>query len=459
MPEANVAISLKNISKHYRLYSDPKDRLKEALNPFRRTYHKKHEALCDIDLTINKGDVIGIVGRNGCGKSTLLKLITKVLQPNQGTIYVDGKITALLELGAGFNPEFSGIDNIKFYAGLLGLSAEEIDQKLDAIIEFAELGDYLNQPVKTYSSGMQARLGFSVAAHIDPDILILDEVLAVGDALFRRKCYAKMEEFFQSGKTIVYVSHDANSVNQLCNRAILLYEGRIKLDGEPSMVTKHYEKLLFTNDSSCDGVKGHQGSSKERTAASVDLAADTSDKVPADTVTEVSRKAKLQPYFIPGFIPTSHISYPTKGAKISNSRVTTLDGETVNVLVSGERYQYRYDVKFEESWDLISFGMQIKDVKGMTLTGASGYLSNSLIEIIDPRELVSVSWEFDCNLLRGEYYTNAGVSYEGGGQSQFLAREVDNLAFKVVTDPLCWSKGIVDLNQSCSLKQGDKELI
>jgi len=241
----DVAIKLNGVSKFYKLYDQPKDRLKEALHIFNKKYHKPFYALKNINLEIKKGDILGVVGRNGCGKSTLLKLITGVLQPDDGNISVKGKITALLELGAGFNPEFTGIDNIEFYAKILGISDLEFKEKLPQIVAFAELGDFLYQPVKTYSSGMKSRLGFSVAVHVDPEILILDEVLAVGDALFKRKCYAKMEEFFKAGKTIIYVSHDSNSVNQLCNRAVLIHEGNIIMDGAPNEVTKFYEKLLF----------------------------------------------------------------------------------------------------------------------------------------------------------------------------------------------------------------------
>ena len=184
----DIAIKLQGISKYYKLYNMPKDRLKEALHPFNKKYHKRFYVLNDLNIEIMKGDILGVVGRNGCGKSTLLKLITGVLQSNGGKVSVNGKITALLELGVGFNPEFTGIDNIKFYSKILGITEEDLQIKLPLIADFAELGEFLYQPVKTYSSGMKARLGFSVAVHVDPEILILDEVLAVGDALFRRKC-------------------------------------------------------------------------------------------------------------------------------------------------------------------------------------------------------------------------------------------------------------------------------
>lgn len=454
MPDSNVAIKLENISKHYRLYNDPKDRLKEALNPFRKSYHKKHEALRNVDLTIYKGDVIGIVGRNGCGKSTLLKIITKVLQPNEGSVTVNGQVTALLELGAGFNPEFTGLDNIRFYANVLGLSHDEIEQKLDTIIGFAELGDYLHQPVKTYSSGMQARLGFAVAAHVDPDILILDEVLAVGDALFRRKCYAKMEEFFKGGKTVVYVSHDANSVNQLCNRAVLIHEGSIALDGLPSDVTKHYEKLLFSKDVNRPNIKPQTGLIQSESSDETHSRVNSIRVSQADDVVST-----LKPYLIPGYVPKSTVSYPSNGAHILNSKITTLDGERVNVLVSAHKYYYSYDVKFDRPYDQISFGIKIKTANGFELSGSSTYLSGELLSITECDKTVHVKWGFECNLLQGEYYTNAGVSYHGGGSIDFLAREVDNLVFKVVTKRQYLPNGIVDLRQNISITQDNVDLL
>ena len=242
---SDIAISLKNVSKYYKLYKDPRDRLKEALSPFSKVFHKKFYATNNINLEIKKGEILGIVGKNGSGKSTLLKLITSVLTPDEGSIQVKGKISALLELGSGFNPEFTGLQNIFFYGAILGFSKKDMNEKLADIITFADIGEFIEQPLKTYSSGMKARLGFAVAVHIDPEILILDEVLSVGDVLFKRKSYAKMQGFFENGKTIIYVSHSTNEINRLCTRAIFLLNGEIIMDDEPKIVTKYYEKYLF----------------------------------------------------------------------------------------------------------------------------------------------------------------------------------------------------------------------
>ena len=242
---SNIAISLKNVSKYYKLYDDPTYRLKEALSLTKKEFHQKFYATKNFSLDIKKGEILGIVGKNGSGKSTLLKLITSVLSPDEGSIEINGKISALLELGSGFNPEFTGLQNISFYGTILGFSKKEMDEKIDDIIAFADIGTFIEQPLKTYSSGMKSRLAFSVAVHIEPEILILDEVLSVGDIYFKRKAYDKMQTFFESGKTIIYVSHSAGEVNRLCTRAIMLHDGEILMDGEPKEVTKYYEKYLF----------------------------------------------------------------------------------------------------------------------------------------------------------------------------------------------------------------------
>jgi lipopolysaccharide transport system ATP-binding protein len=253
--ETDTAIKVSGVSKVYNLYRNKKDRLKEALHPRRKKYHKEFFALKNIDLEVKKGEILGIVGKNGSGKSTFLKTIAGVLTPTTGTVEKYGKIIPLLELGAGFNPQFTGMENIYFYCSLLGYRKEDIDNMLDEILDFAEIGDFIHQPIKTYSSGMKARLAFAVSVNVVPDILILDEVLSVGDVLFRRKCFARMEQFFKGGKTILFVSHDTNSVNQLCTRAVLLDGGEILLDANPKTVTMYYEKMLFAKSENAQKIR------------------------------------------------------------------------------------------------------------------------------------------------------------------------------------------------------------
>jgi len=237
----DVAISLKNVSKYYKLYSSPRDRLKEALSFTGKTYHKKFYATKNISFELKKGEMLGVLGRNGSGKSTLLKLITNILKPDEGSVEVNGKISALLELGSGFNPQFTGMQNIFFYGTILGFTKEEMEEKLNDILTFADIGDFINQPLKTYSSGMKSRLGFAVAAHLNTEILILDEVLAVGDFVFRQKCLAKINEIRET-TSIILVSHSMNDIKVFCDKAIVLKNGALVFEGTTDNAIDFYHK-------------------------------------------------------------------------------------------------------------------------------------------------------------------------------------------------------------------------
>lgn len=235
-------ISIKNISKTFKLYQTPSDRLKEIV--LRRCYHKEFQALKNVSFEVQEGETLGIIGENGAGKSTILKVLTGILMPDTGSMHVTGKITGLLELGTGFNAEFSGVDNIFYNATYLGLSRREIEERLDKIIEFTELKDFIHEPIKTYSSGMVMRLAFSVAIHADPQAFVVDEALSVGDAYFQQKCMRKIKEFKNNGGSIVFVSHDMNAVKVLCDQAILLEEGNVVKHGEPETIINTYNFLI-----------------------------------------------------------------------------------------------------------------------------------------------------------------------------------------------------------------------
>ncbi len=241
--EGNIAIHVDNITKYFKLYYDKPNTLKERIVNIGRNKAERRIVLKDISLDIKKGETVALVGTNGSGKSTLLKLMTKIIYPNKGKIITNGKLTSLLELGAGFHPDFTGRENIYFNASIFGLSKEEIDQRLSDIIEFSELGDFIDNPVRTYSSGMYMRLAFSIAINVDAEILLIDEILAVGDQHFQERCFAKLEELKKSDKTIVIVTHDMNSVKKLCTRAIWIYEGHVRMDGHPQEVVQEYLKV------------------------------------------------------------------------------------------------------------------------------------------------------------------------------------------------------------------------
>lgn len=244
----SLMIKVDNLVKRYNMYDNPIDRLKEACSITKKSYHKEFSALNGISFEVEKGDAIGILGKNGCGKSTLLKMITGVLTPTSGTIEINGKVSAILELGTGFNPEYTGIENIYLNGTMMGCTREEIDKKVDSIVEFADIGDFINQPVKIYSSGMFARLAFAVAINVNPDILIVDEALAVGDTRFQIKCINKMKSLKDSGTTILFVSHATEQIKRFCNKAIWIKDGRIKEQGPASEIADLYEDYMKYGD-------------------------------------------------------------------------------------------------------------------------------------------------------------------------------------------------------------------
>ena len=428
---SSIAISLKNVSKYYKLYNSPQERLREALSFSGEKYHKKFYATKNLNLEIKKGEILGIVGKNGSGKSTLLKLITSVLTPDEGSIKVNGKISALLELGSGFNPEFTGMQNIFFYGTILGFSKKEMEEKLDDILTFADIGAFIDQPLKTYSSGMKSRLGFAVAVHIDPEILILDEVLAVGDILFRRKCYAKMEEFFKGGKTIIYVSHDANSVNQLCTRAVFLDAGTIILDSDAKTVTSYYQKYLFATDANREKVRHEIKSiSKSKINLSTDIA--------------LTKEKKVDPtLYIKGFV-----SKPNKInehiAIFEDVMIYSDDNQTANQLTLKSKYIVKYKIIFKKEMQNVSIGLRIKTLKGVVISGINLKAGkNKTIPHVAKDSVYEVKSMFDCLLLPDTYFLNLSCS----DTTENSAGVDDAFMFKVLPTSFMQG-GYVTLNQT-----------
>ncbi|WP_415407447.1 ABC transporter ATP-binding protein [Sulfurovum sp. CS9] len=441
----DIAISLKNVSKYYKLYNSPQDRLKESLSFSDKEYHKKFYATKNLNLEIKKGEIIGIVGKNGSGKSTLLKLITGVLTPNEGSIQVNGKISALLELGSGFNPEFTGMQNIFFYGTILGFSKKEMEEKLDDILAFADIGEFIDQPLKTYSSGMKSRLGFAVAVHIDPEILILDEVLAVGDILFKRKCYAKMEEFFKGGKTILYVSHDANSVNELCTRAIFLNDSNILLDDDAKTVTAFYQKYLFSNKETkkqiIDDLR-QQSTQKNTKEPQKNIA-----KTELKTATKRKKThSENNIYFAEGLQSESLQKVQNHQVDIFDPKILNSDGEQVNMLIIDKTYYLTFIIKTPILIKQVSYGAQIKGLKGDIIANASLKNANLLIDEMSKGEY-KITWSFVCKLLPGTYLidtSSTGIVYY---EREVLCRVFDHLMFKVLGQSDLLYQGTVKLDQ------------
>lgn len=437
---SEFAIRLTDVSKYYKLYSSPKDRLREALSFTGRTLHQKFYATKHLNLEIKKGEILGIVGKNGSGKSTLLKLITGVLVPDAGSVEVNGKISALLELGSGFNPEFTGMQNIYFYGTILGFSKKEMDEKLNDIIAFADIGEFINQPLKAYSSGMKSRLGFAVAVHIDPEILILDEVLAVGDILFKRKCYAKMEEFFKGGKTIIYVSHDPNSVNELCTRAVFLDAGNILLDSDAKTVTSYYQKFIFATESNKDNVI-----TEIKEFSETGIKQNTSpEENNGEGQKNISSDSEL---FLEGFV-----SNPNRVnediAIFEDVMIYTDDNRRANHLTMKSQYIAKYKIRFKRKMQNVSVGLRVKNLKGVLISGINLKAGrNKTIPHVDKNDVYEVESMFDCLLLPGTYFLNLSCS-DNQGNSAIIE---DAFIFKVQPDSF-EQGGYISLNQTLRVR-------
>jgi lipopolysaccharide transport system ATP-binding protein len=457
----DIAISTKNLSKVYKLYKSPKDRLKEALHPKRKKYHKDFYALKNINLEIKKGEVIGIVGKNGSGKSTLLKILSRVLTPTSGEYMVKGKVSSLLELGSGFNPELTGIENIFFYATILGITEQKIKNKLQEILDFADIGDFIYQPLKTYSSGMRARLAFSVAINVDPDILILDEVLAVGDELFRRKCYARMEGFFKGQKTILFVSHNVSDINRLCTSAILLDRNEQILSGPVKLITNQYEKLLYCKPSDKEKVRNEiiliNQDKFLKNATFLELNIKKNSEVKSTKVStsimngtiknQLESSILASEIYNPGFISKSREVNKYYDVIIDSVYIKTLDGRVVNNIHMGKEYMFTYMASFDCDMNNVIFGLVVKSEKGLKLSGSNSSYFNDKELNIRRGESYLFNLHFTCNLVPGNYYVNANVFSNHLGDAKVLSQVVDAYAFKVIQPEKQYCHGIMSLNQ------------
>jgi lipopolysaccharide transport system ATP-binding protein len=408
-----------------------------------KKYFDEFWALKDISFEIKKGETVGIIGRNGSGKSTLLQIICGTLNPTGGSIQTHGRIAALLELGSGFNPEFTGRENVYMNAAVLGLNYEEIDARFDHIIAFADIGDFIDQPVKTYSSGMMVRLAFAVAINVNPEILIVDEALSVGDELFQRKCFSRIETIRASGTTILFVSHSGGTIVELCNRALLLDAGEKLAIGVPKQIVGHYQKLLYAPADKHDGIREQIRRRDEQVVESVSAGEDTSHEDHAP----IKYAQELQESFDPNLIPSSTIEYESHGAYIESPAVLTLAGEQVNNLVSGNNYRYTYSVQFTQSASNVRFGMLIKTISGVELGGgASASSAKDSLAYVEAGSNYRVEFQFRCALNPGVYFLNAGVVGDVDGSEIYLHRLSDIAMFRVQPDTENIATGIVDFS-------------
>lgn len=391
------AIEVKNLSKVYRLYNKPIDRLKESISITRKNYHKDFYALNDINFSVDKGESFGIIGVNGSGKSTLLKIITGVLSKTGGDILVNGKIAALLELGAGFNMEYTGIENIYMNGTMMGFSKKEMDEKLDRIIEFADIGDFINMPVKTYSSGMFVRLAFALSIAVDPEILIVDEALSVGDVFFQTKCYKRMDELKQKGTTIIMVTHDLGAVIKYCDRTMVLNSGKQVAVGAPHEMVDLYKKILAGQEPTISDYNA-----SEQTVGALPASPQTVGALPASPLKE---SMSINPH--------ADI-YGDKKAEFIDFGILDEKGNPATVIVKGESFTIKEKIKMNE--DIVDpiFTWTLKDKRGTDLTG-----TNTMLEKIDTGlgkkgRIYDVSFTQKMRLQGGEYLLSMScTSFEG----------------------------------------------
>ncbi len=445
---SEAAINVERLGKCYQIYDKPRDRLLQMLARGRRRYFREFWALRDVSFEIQKGETVGIVGRNGSGKSTLLQLICGTLNPTAGTIRTAGRIAALLELGSGFNPEFTGRENVYVNGAILGLDRNEIDARYDSIASFADIGSFLDQPVKTYSSGMVVRLAFSVAINVDPEILVVDEALSVGDELFQRKCYSRIEAIRSKGATILFVSHSGNAIVELCDRALLLDAGELIASGRPKNVVANYQKLLYAPPQAGArilqqirnlGVDAPSQSGAPETPA-------IEDALPARSAPP-GPSPDMQEYFDPQLTPSSTVPYESLGATIESPELLTLGAVRVNNLVSGNLYRYTYTVQFHKAARNLRFGMHIKTTSGVELGGAASAppMRESLLHA-EAGARLRIQFLFRCALNPGVYFLNAGVVADVDGTEMYLHRLVDAAMFRVLPDERNLGTGIVDFD-------------
>ena len=407
------AIEINNVSKVYNLYNKPSDRLKEAFSITRKSYHRDFYALHPLDVKVKKGECFGIIGVNGSGKSTLLKMITGVLNPTTGDIKTHGRVSALLELGAGFNMEFTGIENIYLNGMVMGYSREEMDKKIPDICAFADIGDFVKQPVKTYSSGMFARLAFAVAINVDPDILIVDEALSVGDIYFQSKCFKKFDEFKAAGKTIIFVTHDMGCVFKYCDTVMVLNAGEKVAEGEPAAMIDIYKKILANQyDPTTKTVDAHKDS-------------DNDMKPVAGKDYKPIWKEHL------AMNPKPSI-YGDKKAEIVDFAVIDDKGQITNTVVKEKPFQIKVALKFNETLKDVISSMTIKTSKGENLMGTNTFLEGVTFNDAKAGDIVIVTFKQVMHLQPGEYLLSLGCTRYENDDLHIFNRLYDIVSLDVI---------------------------
>jgi len=457
---------VESLSKAYQLYERPQDRLKQLLWGHRKNYYREVWALRNVSLDVAPGEFLGIVGRNGSGKSSLLQIIAGIMEPTSGQVEVEGSVAGLLELGAGINPELTGRENVYLNAAVLGMARAEIDARYQSIVEFAELDDHMDQHVKTYSSGMFVRLAFAVAVSVEPDILLVDEALGVGDEAFQRKCYTRIAEMQERGTTILFVTHSSGLVVELCDRALLLEEGRRLLLASPKETVTLYHKLLFSPAKRRKEIRDE--------IAAIDAGEATTGSALGDaglSSGQVSFAANRQEVAAvptdqhdPSLRAESTTTYASIGAVIKDPHFEDENGRRVNLLQRQRRYRWVYRVHFEKPAFRVRFGMLLKNLSGVPLGGLISSAAGQAIDYVEGGRLIEASFPFENLLVPGTYFANAGVLGQVDGEEKYLHRIIDAAMFRVLEDEDLKVTGFVDLSggdkllvSDVSAAEGDEE--
>lgn len=415
------AITVKDVTKIYKLYDKPIDRLKEALNPFHKEYHKKFYALNNLSFEVKKGETVGIIGTNGSGKSTILKIITGVLTPTTGEVEVNGVISALLELGAGFNMDYTGIENIYMNGTMMGFSKKEMDAKLQEILDFADIGDFVYQPVKTYSSGMFVRLAFALAINVEPEILIVDEALSVGDVFFQSKCYRRMEEIRQKGTTILMVTHDMGSIIKYCDKVVLLNKGNFVAEGAPGHMVDLYKKILAGQMEGLESAKDVDS----------DFSGETAEKEQKEKTYHLPHGKLMKDSLT---INSNRTEYGDGRAEIYDLGLFDQRGNLTNLLLKGEEFTIKEKIRFAAPIQSPIFTYTIKDKKGTDLTGTNTMFEGTDIKPVKAGDEYEVSFTQKMTLQGGEYLLSMSCTGFEQGEHTVYHRLYDVANITVISN-------------------------
>ncbi len=432
---SDYAIRVQDVSKMYKLYNRNRDRVMDAFGLSKQPRYREHYALNNLSFDVKRGETVGIIGTNGAGKSTILKIITGVLNATSGDVLIEGRISALLELGAGFNMEYTGIENVYLNGTMMGYTRDEIDKKMDDILTFADIGDFVYQPVKTYSSGMFVRLAFAVAINIDPEILIVDEALSVGDVFFQNKCYKKFDDFKKLGKTILFVSHDLGSISKYCDRVVLLDHGKKLSEGTPKDMINIYKKLM-TGTAVEDALKASEEN-------------DLEEQEVKRSITDVTDGELWRNNFV---INPDLNEYGSRKAEIIDFAILDSDDIMTNSIVKGDTFTIKSKVHFNEDIKDPIFTYTFKNVKGVDITGTNTMYEKAYVEKASAGDEYVVSFTQEMNLQGGDYLLSMSCTgYDDKGELTAYHRLYDVLNITVVSDKN--TVGFYDMNSKVKIEK------